>query len=111
MRDDSRNVSRHLVRMLGKIILADEPYSLDCLIKNMSEDGALVQLLLPSPLPEHVLLWEERTHIAYDCEVRWQTASTAGLQFLEREERGLRRARLHLAFVPLADPDGSSRPH
>src|SRR5262245_30939733 len=60
MPTEKRACARHQVRKAARIIFFDEPCFIDCTIRNISEDGALVSMPLSVGLPNHVLLWEER---------------------------------------------------
>lgn len=55
---------------------------LDCIIRNLSEDGATVQLKRVCALPDQILLREDATHSAHVCKVRWQRGRRVGLRFV-----------------------------
>ncbi len=110
MQADNRAVARHQVRKAGRIIFFDEPCFIECVIRNISEDGALVSMPLSLSLPDHVVLWEERTGLIYECDVRWRKNHMVGLQFTDICNRQERRALLEKGFLPLAGEEGRPSP-
>lgn len=104
MHDDKRAFARHQVRKSGKVLFEGGNYFIECIIRNISEDGALVSLRVSLPLPPKVLLWEERAQTVYECAVRWRKEHMVGLQFTDVRSRRKRRAALDKSFVPLVCP-------
>jgi PilZ domain len=103
---DSRACARHQTRKAGRIIFFDAPCFIECLIRNISEDGALVSMPLSVSLPDRVVLWEERTGVIYQCDVRWKREHMVGLQFTDICGRRERRALLEQGFLPLTGEEG-----
>jgi hypothetical protein len=100
--NDRRAFPRHEVRRDGRILFPDQPYFIECAIRNMSEDGALLSMLVCFPLPREILLWEEKTGTIYECDVRWRREHMVGVHFSDVCGRMLRRALLERCFAPLS---------
>ena len=103
---ERREFRRQQVRKNGKILFMDQPCFVECIIRNISEDGALLSLLVSVPLPPEILLWEQRTGALYECTVRWRKDHMVGVHFIDVCGRAIRRALLERCFAPI-----SSSPH
>jgi hypothetical protein len=88
---DRRAFPRHRVHINGKIILMDGPCYVDCVIRNISEDGAHVTMQVPMQLPVSVYLWEAQTRMIFECSVQWRRQTMVGLRFTDRRGRAMRR--------------------
>jgi hypothetical protein len=104
--NDQRAVLRHGVRKEGRLLFVDQPCFVECTIRNISEDGALLCMLVSVCLPPVVLLWEQQTGTINECEVRWRKGCTVGVHFTNVLGRASRREMLERAFSPL----GKTRP-
>ncbi len=64
----------------GRIIYNDRVKTLDCIVKNMSEEGAKLVLSVPESLPDafsvRFIDGRERT-----CAVRWRVMNEIGVQY------------------------------
>ena len=60
--------------------------SLPCVVRNLSEGGALLEFDEPVWLPFGFLLLSEYKTIDRVCEIRHQTANRIGVQFVEHAE-------------------------
>lgn len=99
MINDDRRANRHRLRRTGKLMHAQEPNILACVIQNMSEDGAMVQLVAGSAIvPHELLLWEDSSKSAFVCQVRWQQGRIVGLRFVDEREREFRQRQLNHLF-------------
>lgn len=101
MEHDRRASPRHEVRKDGKILFVDQPFFIECAIRNMSESGALLSMLVNFPLPREILLWEEKTGTIYECDVRWRKDHMVGVHFVDVCGQSMRRALLEKCFAPL----------
>jgi hypothetical protein len=99
---DRRASPRHAVRKDGKIIFVDQPFFIECAIRNMSEGGALLTMLVNFPLPKEIMLWEEKSGTIYECDVVWRRESQVGVRFLDVCGQTMRRALLEKCFAPLS---------
>ena len=102
MESDRRDSPRREVRKDGKIIFVDQPFFIECAIRNMSDGGALLTMLVNFPLPRDILLWEERTGTIYECDVRWRREHLVGVRFVDVCGQTMRRALLEKCFAPLS---------
>ena len=102
MDPDRRASPRREVRKDGKIIFVDQPFFIECAIRNMSEDGALLTMLVNFPLPKEIMLWEEKSGTIYECDVRWRRENLVGVRFLDVCGQTMRRALLEKCFAPLS---------
>ncbi len=106
MQDDRRATLRRDVRKDGKILFVDQPFFIECAIRNMSENGALLTMLVNFPLPREILLWEEKTGTIYECDVRWRKDHMVGVHFVDVCGQSMRRALLEKCFAPLTCGQG-----
>ncbi|MBX9590255.1 MAG: hypothetical protein K2X43_13185 [Hyphomonadaceae bacterium] len=116
---DRRNLPRHGLRIEGKLLSPDMTFSIDVVIRNLSEDGALIVALASADLaPERVYLWQMQTRTLFECRVRWRRADRLmGLRFTERCNRSSVRdlmqaaAPAPAALRPDARSFGARMPH
>lgn len=67
--------------MRGKLAYGAGAFSIDCVISDLSETGARVQVQEGATIPEEVYLVHLRTRIAYESKVAWRRDNFAGLEF------------------------------
>lgn len=108
---ERRAFPRQQVDRSGKIILADEPCYIDCDIRNISENGALVGMRVSLPLPHNVFLWDAKTGTFYDCSVQWRKLNLVGLRFTDICGRAVQRALSEKCALPDAAPAPDARLH
>lgn len=65
----------------GKLVIHGGQSVIDCVVRNMSEDGARVRITIPTMLPNTVELLVVKNDMIYPAEVRWNRNSEAGLRF------------------------------
>jgi len=110
--NERRAAPRYEVRKDGRLLFIDQPCFVECAIRNISEDGALVSMLVSVSLPPVVLLWEQRSGAIHECEVRWRKGRTVGVHFTDVYGRATRRAMLEKDFAPLRNvADGATLLH
>jgi PilZ domain len=105
---DKRAFPRHQVRNVGRIIFFDAPCFVQCVIRNISADGALVCMQLSVSLPREVVLWEEATGRCFGCSVKWRNDHMAGLHFTDLCGRAERGTLLERGFLPLTQQNPPS---
>ena len=98
---DRRVAPRYEVRKDGRLLFVDQPCFVECTIRNISEDGALLSMFVSVSLPPVVLLWEQQTGAIHECEVRWRKGRTVGVHFTDIFGRTTRRAELEKGFEQL----------
>jgi diguanylate cyclase (GGDEF)-like protein len=57
--------------------------SIDCTVRNLSDNGACLQVPSPLGIPEHFELDTSTGH--YECDLKWQTADRVGVSFMPSE--------------------------
>ena len=62
----------------GKIVFNGGRSAIDCVVRNLSEDGACVQVESPAGIPDQVLLTITGESEARPCAVAWQAANRLG---------------------------------
>lgn len=92
--NDKRAFPRQTVSISGKLISPDMSCTLDVVIQDLSEDGAMVSAVAgPARVPERVYLWQAQTGTLFECNVRWRkNDSQFGLRFTDVCGRIRRRA-------------------
>ena len=87
MDNDRRTFPRLQVQKNGKILFFDQPCFVECIIRNISEEGALLSLIVSVPLPREILLWEQETGKLYECGVKWRKDHMVGVHFVDVRSR------------------------
>ena len=87
MNHDRRTLPRLQVQKNGTVLFIDQPCFVECMIRNVSEDGALLSLIVSVPLPRKILLWDQRADKLYACEVKWRKDDTVGVHFVDVRHR------------------------
>jgi hypothetical protein len=90
MTADRRALPRFKVRIPAKLMWATG--AKDCVITDLSESGARVDMAEFTSLPDKVDLFESKGGNIFECLVRWQAAAVIGLQFVDFCSRTKRRA-------------------
>ena len=101
MQENRRALARRQIRKDGKILFEDQPFFIECAIRNISDDGALLTMLVNYPLPRRILLWQDHVGVMYKCDVRWKRDLIVGVRFFDICGRAIRRALLEKCFAPL----------
>ena len=65
----------------GVIPFNEHRSTIDCVIRNFSDDGAKIELENPTLLPEEIDLFIEKKNRAFRAKVVWRQANQAGLSF------------------------------
>lgn len=89
---DNRASPRHQVRINGKILSPDGSCTVDCVVKDISEGGALVNVRSNVVLGSRVYLWQAETGTLFECDVRWRKLDHVGLHFIDIASRAKVRA-------------------
>jgi PilZ domain len=97
---DNRAFPRHQVRITGKIVSPDASFTADCLVKDISEGGALVSVPSNVTLPDRVYLWQAETGTLFECQVRWRKLNLAGLHFIDLASRAKSRELIDRCVSP-----------
>jgi hypothetical protein len=86
---NTRAHPRYGVRIEGKLMSPDMMFCVDVVIRDLSEGGALVNVVPPvGTVPERVYLWQAQTRTLFECKVRWRKNTyQLGLHFTEECSR------------------------
>jgi hypothetical protein len=78
---EKRQRIRNRTYLGGRISFNHQFSTLDCLVRNLSERGAMIQLDHVSALPDHVELNVAQRHRSFRAHVVWRQLGMAGLRF------------------------------
>jgi hypothetical protein len=78
-----RAAQRQAVCVEAKLVAPDMSRCVDCVIRDISEGGALVTVRGEAAVPARVYLWQATAEAMVECEVRWNKLNLIGLKFLE----------------------------
>jgi hypothetical protein len=81
---ERRDSSRQKVLFKGKIAYADGAFSTDCVIRDLSRNGARIALPKGQSMPTRAYLIDVRTGIAYESVVSWIRIPQFGLRFVSQ---------------------------
>jgi hypothetical protein len=108
---ERRAALRYEVRKDGRLLFVDQPCFVECTIRNISEDGALLSMFVSVALPPVVLLWEQQTGAIHECQVRWRNGRTVGVHFTDVFGRATRRDVLEKDFAQLRSAAAAASVH
>ena len=80
---EQRNQSRQRVFKAGKIVVQHGASVFDCIVRNLSEAGACVDLGTTLGVPDCFVLNIEADRISRACQVVWRTERRIGVRFPE----------------------------
>lgn len=80
---DLRRGERVRTLLSGRIVFHDGAYSYECVVRDMSEGGARVEIPSARMLPRRFYFLTSRDEIAFDAELVWRTRVMAGIKFRE----------------------------
>ena len=83
---DRRNGPRARALLAAKIMIADGRMSSDCLVRDLSVDGARVKISRTVPLPQAVSLLLIREGVLFDAALAWRRDDEAGFAFSGRHD-------------------------
>ena len=67
----------------GKIVFNNGAYSYDCVVRDMSESGARLEIPDARMMPRRFYFLTSKAEIIYDSELVWRTRMMAGIKFRE----------------------------
>jgi len=77
-----RRSTRRRAFFSGRIVRCDDLRASDCMIRDISETGALIEIKQSEVVPEKFFLLGSRTESAFEAELVWRKGNLAGLRFL-----------------------------
>ena len=111
---ERRRNQRQRALLTGKLATDQANITIDCVIRNLSPEGALVETPSPHLIPSELHLLQVREGIAWDAKVIWRRGSRVGLELLERHDlrettarqlKALRHVWKHMAGAAPRDED------
>ena len=104
---DRRQAPRRRALLTGKLVTADVALTIDCVIRNLTDLGAMVEMQSPQMVPGNLYLLQVKEGLAWDAEVVWRHGHRLGLKFSGNHDlneevgktlRPVRRLWQHLVF-------------
>ncbi|WGM39011.1 PilZ domain-containing protein [Caulobacter sp. NIBR1757] len=83
---ERRRAQRQRALLTGKLATDGASITIDCVIRNISTDGALVETSSPHLIPNELHLLQVREGVAWDAKVVWRRGTKVGLALLERHD-------------------------
>lgn len=83
---ERRRANRQRALLAGKLANEDATSSIDCVIRNLSADGAMIETTTPHLIPSHLHLVQIKEGVAWDAEVIWRRGNRIGLSLGDRHD-------------------------
>ena len=103
---ERRRSQRQRALLTGKLATEGASITIDCVIRNLSDSGALVETSSPHLIPKELHLVHVREGVAWDAKVIWRRGNRLGLELqgrhdlretTERQLKALRLVWQHMA--------------
>ena len=79
--NEKRHVARHRALKGGSIAFGGGA-RIDCVIRNLSETGAALEVESPIGIPDDFMLFVNQEETKWSCHVAWRSAKKIGVRFL-----------------------------
>lgn len=83
---DRRRSGRQRALLAGKLANEDATTTLDCTIRNLSADGAMIETTTPHLIPQQLHLVQVKEGVAWDVTVIWRRGNRIGLSLGDRHD-------------------------
>ena len=83
---DRRRAGRQRALLAGKLANEDATATLDCVIRNISADGAMIETTTPHLIPNQLHLVQIKDGVAWDATVIWRRGNRIGLSLGDRHD-------------------------
>lgn len=83
---ERRRAGRHRALLAGKLANQDATTTIDCVIRNISDTGAMIETSTPHLIPSHMHLVQIKEGTAWDVEVVWRRGNRIGLALGDRHD-------------------------
>lgn len=77
---EQRNNQRHRILKAGSISF-DRAAGIDCVVRNVSETGACLEIASPIGIPNDFVLVISKDNVQRRCHVAWRSARRIGVRF------------------------------
>jgi hypothetical protein len=78
---------RHSVTIPARLFAPDMSKSVDCVLRDISQGGALVAVAADAFVPDRFYLWQQNVGAMVRCEVQWRRHDIVGLKFIGDHEK------------------------
>ena len=86
MMEEKRRALRRRTLKGARVVFNNRQSSIDCVVRNLSDDGARLDLVSSIGVPDRLLLVFDDGCSKRSCEVKWRKAKSIGLLFVETEK-------------------------
>lgn len=83
---ERRRGQRSRALLAGKVANQDTTQTLDCVIRNLSADGAMIETPTPHLVPAELHLVQIKEGIVWDAEVIWRRGNRVGVKLNNRHD-------------------------
>lgn len=83
---ERRRAGRQRALLAGKLANEDATSTLDCIIRNISADGAMIETSTPQMVPNQLHLVQIKEGVVWDAEVIWRRGNRIGLSLGDRHD-------------------------
>jgi hypothetical protein len=83
---ERRRIPRQRALLSAKLATGDAAQTLDCVIRNISADGALIETSSPHLIPRDLHLVQIKDGTAWDAEIIWRNGNRIGLALKDRHD-------------------------
>jgi len=81
---EARAEGRKRALLGAKVVSRDGIYSCDCMIRDISESGARINISSAVIIASPFFLIDHQSQIMFEAKIIWRNATQAGLKFLDR---------------------------
>jgi hypothetical protein len=81
LRLESRKTQRSPAFLGAKIFFDNKPSTFDCLVKNISDEGAYIKIESIWDIPETFRLYIQKYGKSFECHVRWKADGKLGVSY------------------------------
>lgn len=81
-----RRASRSRALLAGKVANKDATLTVDCVIRNLTPDGAMIETVAPHLVPKEFHLLQVTEGVVWDAELIWRRGDRIGLKLGERHD-------------------------
>jgi hypothetical protein len=74
----------------AKLFAPDMTTCIHCMVKDISQGGALVAIRGEASVPDRIYLWQDETGTMVECEALWRKLNLVGLKFTDDDPRKVR---------------------
>lgn len=82
--NEHRNAPRHRVLKAGTIEFGGG--AIDCVVRNLSDTGAALEVSSPVGIPDRFTLVIAQEHVSRPCRVMWRKEKRIGVAFINGEK-------------------------